>query len=153
MSNIVFIGSDHQGFALKQSLLLELQALDGWQVVDAGNTVLDPDDDFTTYAFAVAEQVQQNPHSRGVLICHSAVGMCIAANKVPGIRAGQGTSVAQVVEDRQHNDFQVLCLPSVLSVTEAVQLIQAFLNTESSGEERYARRVEQIAEYERQHTA
>ncbi len=144
----LFVGADHRGFALKQELLPWLQTLSGWKCIDSGNSVLDPDDDFTTFAFAVSEAVRDTPNSRGVLICHSAVGMCIAANKVQGVRAGQATSVEQIIEDRQHNDFQVLCLPSEITVDEAQKLILAFLQTEFSGKDRYARRIAQIAEYE-----
>lgn len=151
MPQTLFIGADHRGFALKQLLLNSSWLPDDWELVDCGNAQYDPDDDFTVYAFSVAERVAAKPGSRGVLICHSAVGMCIAANKVPGIRAGQGATVEQVREDRQHNDFQVLCLPSEITETHAQAMITAFLNTEFSGVERYARRVAQISEYEQQH--
>ena len=146
----LYVGADHRGFALKQSLLSWLQTLPDWTTTDSGNTVYDPDDDFTKYAFAVAEAVRDTPSSRGMLICHSAVGMCIAANKVQGVRAGQATSVEQVIEDRQHNNFQVLCLPSEITLDEAKELVLAFLQTEFSGKDRYARRIAQIAEYEAQ---
>ncbi len=148
MSRSLFIGADHRGFALKAELHEWLSLLSGWMVTDLGNTVLDPDDDFTQFAFAVAESVRDTAGSRGVLICHSAVGMCIAANKVVGIRAGQGISVEQVAEDRQHNDFQVLCLSSDQTVSEAQPLIQAFLQTEFNPTEEYSRRVAQISAYE-----
>ncbi len=145
---MLFIGADHRGFALKKALLEWFHTIPDWEVVDCGNTVLDPDDDFTRFAFSVGEKVKNVADSRGILICHSAVGMCIAANKVRGIRAGQATTVAQVVEDRQHNDFQVLCLSSEVNQEESQELILAFLQTEFSGVERYARRVAQISAYE-----
>ena len=92
MVQIVALGADHGGLSLKEDLIpwLEFQ---GNQVVDVGAYSLDPDDDYPDFAEAVARAVTSDRAERGILICGSGVGACIAANKVPGMRACLGHDI------------------------------------------------------------
>lgn len=144
----VYIGADHRGFALKEKLKLWLVE-QGHGVVDCGNTVLDPLDDFPDFSFAVAEKVAEDPKSLGVLICGSGGGVTIAANKVPGVRCVTAGRVEDVKHNRAHDDANVLAVAANFTdEKEAQKLITAFLETKFSGEEKYKRRIDKITDYE-----
>jgi ribose 5-phosphate isomerase B len=144
----VFIGADHRGFQLKQKIVPWLIA-EGYTVVDCGNSVFDPNDDFPDYAFAVSDRVIGDPGSLGIVICGSGGGVTMAANKVKGVRCGQAVNVDDVVHNRRHDDMNVLALGSDhLAETMVKEMIQAFLRTPFSGEERFIRRLKKIADRE-----
>jgi ribose 5-phosphate isomerase B len=143
---IIALGSDHAGFALKQQLLDRLAA-NGHTVIDFG-TSSDASTDYPDYAGAVARAVNSGRADRGLLVCSTGVGMSIAANKVPGIRAALAMNADEVRLTRAHNDANVLTMGArYLDVDAASELVEVFLATEFEGG-RHSRRVEKIAALE-----
>jgi ribose 5-phosphate isomerase B len=153
----VYLGADHAGFALKEKIKLYLQKKK-IHVKDLGAWKLQPSDDYPDYAFVVAELVAQT-HEKGILCCGSAEGVCIAANKVNGVRAVAVRDVTTAKLTRAHNDANVLCLPGgqmhdkvkglSLPWAKTKQIIDAWLKTPFSNELRHARRLGKIARFER----
>ncbi|MEE8318182.1 MAG: ribose 5-phosphate isomerase B [Dehalococcoidales bacterium] len=148
MTQLVALGTDHGGFPLKEELLPWMKG-QGYEVLDVGAHSFDPSDDYPDFAYAVAQAVASGKAPRGIIICGSGVGACIAANKVPGVRAGichDGYSAHQGVE---HDDMNVLCLGArIIGGALAVELVTAFLNARFSGEERHARRLRKVLDIE-----
>jgi ribose 5-phosphate isomerase B len=145
----VYLGSDHAGFELK-SHLLEHLAKAGHEVVDCGPEAYDPDDDYPPYCFRTAERVLADPGSLGVVIGGSGNGEQIAANKVPGVRAGLAWSVETAALTRQHNDAQVAGIGARMhSLGEAAEIAAAFVATPFSGDPRHQRRIDILDEYQR----
>lgn len=143
----VVIGADHAGFDLKQSLSQDLHDWDH-VVLDVGTHSCDPVD-YPDFAEAVAAAVNGGDVDRGVLICGSGVGASIAANKIPGIRAGLCHDVYSAHQGVEHDDINVLVLGAgVVGVQLARDLLQAFLNASFSGEERHLRRLQKVAALE-----
>ncbi len=143
----VYVGSDHGGFRMKQKLLAYLTQK--YTLVDVGAHQYDKDDDFTSYAFAVAEAVAGSQH-KGILICRNGQGVCIAANKVKGVRAVTAMSVRMARSTRHDDNANILCLPAeYLTLTQAKRIITTWLTTPFSGQSRYTRRLRKIARYER----
>lgn len=140
----VIIGSDHAGFDLKEALLAWLHAA-GHEVIDVG-TDTDASCDYPVFGAAVGRAVAAGVADRGVAVCGSGLGICMAANKIPGVRA----AVLRTVEDgemsRRHNDANVACFGGrVTTVTEAERSLSAFLETGFDGG-RHGRRVDLLAE-------
>ena len=128
----ISIGADHAGFLLKERLRQKLIA-DGHQVADRG-TDSERSCDYPDFAAAVARDVSGGLAERGVLVCGSGVGMSIAANKIPGVRAALGTSEDQVRIARAHNDANVRALGSrTVDAPEAVRLVDAFIQAGFEG--------------------
>jgi glucose-6-phosphate isomerase/transaldolase/glucose-6-phosphate isomerase len=145
----VAIGGDHGGYALKGELLPWLES-QGYRVMHLGAHALDPGDDYPDLARLVAAAVASGQASRGVLICGSGAGACIAANKVPGARAGLCHDTYSARQGVEHDDMNVLCLGGrVVGVELAKELVRAFLEARFSGEERHRRRLDKVAELER----
>ncbi len=143
----IAIGADHGGFCLKQKLCESL-AREGHQVRDEG-THSNDSCDYPDYAFAVASRVAAGEAERGILVCTTGVGMSIAANKVPGIRAALGTEPEEVRLTRAHNDSNILTLGAkFLDDAKAEKLVEIFLTTPFDGGERHCRRVSKIAAIE-----
>jgi len=144
----VFLGADHRGFLLKnmvRSWLMDRHV----DVVDCGANELMPEDDFVDIAHVVAEKVATTPESRGILLCGSGSGVSIVANKKSGIRAAVGWRTDQVSASRSDDDINVLALPAdYISEKETQDLINEFLNTEFTPEERFLRRIAKIKELE-----
>ncbi len=148
MTKQVFIGADHGGFTYKAALISQLTQA-GYTVVDCGATTLEPDDDYPIYAHAVAEAVVAHADSTGILLCRTGAGMCIAANKHPGIRAVCAQSVPQAVRAREHNHVNVLAIGADEMEQNLVwPVVEAFLTADPSQEERHIRRVQQITSLE-----
>lgn len=138
----VYIGSDHAGFGLKESLR-QYMTDSGYNVEDMGNLEQDKDDDYPDFALKVALKVRKQ--GKGVLICGSGQGMCISANKVKGIRAVLVRDAEEARMTRLHNDSNVICLSGLkLSLEDAKCVLDVWLNTEFSGDERHSRRIEKI---------
>ena len=140
----LFIASDHRGFADKQRLLKvlgESNAKDMYEIVDLGPSTLKPEDDFNDAAINVARSVRTNAGSRGILICGSAHGISIQANRFKGIRAICGYTPELVHLGRLHNDANVLCLSSDFMDDATIdRSVSMFLSAEFLPEERYIRR-------------
>jgi len=145
---LIGIAADHGGFRLKKQLSERLYAA-GHEVVDFGNRQLAPEDDYPDFVVPLARAVAHSELDRGVAICGSGVGACVAANKVPGVRAcliHDPFSAHQGVED---DDLNMICLGSlVVGDTLAWELVKTFLAARFSGAERHRRRLSKVAELE-----
>ena len=145
---VVFLGADHAGFALKQQIKPLLAEM-GFAVVDKGAKKFIPADDYPDYAYAVAKEIGKG-RGLGVLLCGSSHGVCIAANKVRGVRAASVTTVRDAELTREHNDANVLCLSGWgLPLTHARAIVRAFLTTPYSGATRHERRLKKITAFEK----
>lgn len=151
------IGADHAGFELKEKIKERLRNK-GYDVHDYGALVYEKDDDYPDYAKMVAEATAKGKDF-GVLICGSAEGICIAANKINGIRAVAVTDEQKAKLAREHNDANILCLPGGgmrkkidgvgIGAAKAVKLIERFVKTKFSGAKRHKRRLRKIAKMEK----
>lgn len=143
----LYLGADHAGFALKQELAKFL-AKQGYKVVDKGAHALQPQDDYPIPAYNVAKAVVAN-RGMGILVCGSAEGICIAANKVKGIRAIAAWTLKSAKLSRQHGDANILCLSGwELSPSHAKKIALTWLKTPFSEQERHERRINQIKQIE-----
>ncbi|MCD8533530.1 MAG: ribose 5-phosphate isomerase B [Verrucomicrobia bacterium] len=143
-SNKIAIGSDHAGFQLKESIKSHLSSK-GFEVIDAG-THNATSTDYPDFSNVVTRHIRNRDVSRGILVCNSGVGMSIAANKVPGIRAALVTNVQVAALCRQHNDANVLCLAQAFTDTQtALQIVDTFLTAEFEGD-RHHRRINKFAD-------
>ncbi|OGD09154.1 hypothetical protein A2397_01535 [Candidatus Amesbacteria bacterium RIFOXYB1_FULL_44_23] len=147
----MYIAADHRGFELKAKINEWLKGR-GYTFEDLGAYEYAQSDDFVDYAIDVAQRVAVNPeHNRGILICGGGSGMCIAANKVKGIRAGLGFVQDQVHASRKDDNINILALAADnTDEMLAVELVEKFLETEFVQSENYLRRVEKITRYERE---
>ncbi|MCO1599192.1 ribose-5-phosphate isomerase [Micromonospora sp. RHAY321] len=144
----VYLGSDHAGFELKVHLANHL-AKQGYDVVDVGPHSYDPDDDYPTFCLHAGDRVVADETALGVVIGGSGNGEQIAANKVAGVRAALAWSVETAQLARQHNDANVVAVGARQhTLDEATAIVEAFLSTPFSGNERHARRIAQVAAYE-----
>lgn len=144
----IFIGADHNGFELKAKLTDYLQR-GGYEVVDCGDAELHPDDDFPQFASKVVGEMTSDPSYdvRGVLICGSGQGMCMAANRFKGIRAALGYDQESVRSSRNDDDSNVLALPShALTFEKAVGITETWLMTPFAGAARFKRRIAEMDE-------
>jgi ribose 5-phosphate isomerase B len=140
----VYLGSDHAGFKLKNAVKRYLDSL-GVVYEDLGNTRYQEHDDYPIYAAKVARKVAKEK-THGILFCGSAEGMCIAANKIRGIRAVAVNNVRDAYYTRIHNDANILCLSGWNTKRPlAEKIIKTFLFTLFSNEERHKRRIKQIS--------
>ena len=147
----VYLGSDHAGFELKSHLVNHL-AKQGYEVVDVGPHAFDPEDDYPAFCLNTGAKVVADEGSLGIVIGGSGNGEQIAANKVPGVRSALAWKVEIAQLARQHNDSNVLAIGARQhTLDEASAMAEAFLTTSFSGDERHARRIGQLAEYERTH--
>jgi ribose 5-phosphate isomerase B len=138
----IAVGADHGGYQLKQEIAEYLIA-QGHQVQDYGIHSAEPAD-YPDVAALVARAVAAGEAERAILICGTGIGMSLAANKIPGIRAAVCTDCYMARMAREHNDAQILCLGGrVLGTGSALEIVQTFLNSEFSGG-RHARRVDKI---------
>jgi ribose 5-phosphate isomerase B len=144
----VVLGADHGGYSLKNELLSRLRGQ--YNTLDLGAHKYDPDDDYPDFAEAVAKAVASGKAERGILVCGSGVGACIAANKVPGVRACLCHDTYSAHQGVEHDDMNVLCLGArVIGVELAVELVIAFLNARFSKEERHHRRLKKVLAIEK----
>ena len=146
MNDSIIIASDHAGVEMKAAVVAELRRR-GLSVTDAGPAGADPVD-YPDYAAAVAAPVSSAACPRGILICGSGIGMCIAANKFPGVRAGVCLTEEMAALSRRHNDANILVLPGrLIGVDEALRIVRSWLETPFEGG-RHERRLKKIQEFE-----
>ncbi len=146
----IILGADHRGFELKEKIKEKLVS-HGYNFLDLGAYEYNPLDDYPDIAFKVAEETAKNKNNRGILFCGSGIGVCIAANKVKGVRAGLGEEIEIVKKAREDDDINVLCIPAdFVDENKAFALIEVFLNTPFKNQEKYIRRIQKIEEYENQ---
>jgi ribose 5-phosphate isomerase B len=143
----IAVGSDHAGYALK-TILADHLATFGHEILDLGTDTADVSVDYPLYGHAVAEAVAQGRAERGLCVCGTGIGIGIAANKVPGIRAAVVHDWTTAALARRHNDANVVCLGErTTGPAEAVDAVDAFFATEFEGG-RHQRRIDQIAGYD-----
>ncbi|OGD71633.1 hypothetical protein A3A84_03105 [Candidatus Collierbacteria bacterium RIFCSPLOWO2_01_FULL_50_23] len=137
----IILGADHGGFELKEEIkkwLLNSKH----EVADVGATKMEPEDDFVEYAALVAEEVAENGDARGILFCRNGYGMMIAANRFGGVRCGEAFDVEAVKKGRTDDDINCLSVPSdYIRDGDVKRMIEVFLSTAFSGEEKYKRRL------------
>ncbi len=144
----VYIGADHNGFQLGRELLEYLKNA-GYDVHDDGGVTLDPNDDFPVFAARVVKDVlsSDDTDARGILICGSGQGMCIAANRFKGIRALLGYDHESVRSARNDDNANILCLPAnIFKQDSANALVETFLTTPFAAAPRFVRRLREIDE-------
>ncbi len=145
----VVLGADHGGLALKGELVSRLA--DKYEISDVGAHSFDATDDYPDFAYAVALVVASGRAERGILVCGSGVGACVAANKVPGIRACLCHDTYSAHQGVEHDNMNMLCLGArVIGIELAFELVIAFLNAQFSGEERHRCRLEKVLSIEQQ---
>lgn len=155
----LYLGADHAGFALKEKLKkwLKTQKI---EYEDCGNSILDPNDDYPDFAAAVARKVAHHK-AQGVLICGNGAGMCIAANKIKGIRAVVVPTKAMALLARLHDNANIICLSGgeqkdviarkatpILTLPTAASFIKTWLATKPSQNARHLRRIAKIHQLE-----
>jgi ribose 5-phosphate isomerase B len=144
----VAIGADHGGYTLKSDMVRMLESL-GHDVIDKGAHSFDAEDDFPDFAAPVAEAVQTGDAERGIILCGSGVGACIAANKFLGVRAGLCHDTYSAHQGVEHDDMNVLCLGARIVGGElARELASAFVGANFTGEERHQRRLGKVLDME-----
>lgn len=145
---LVGLAADHGGFELKQALAKRL-GRSGHRVTDFGATRLEPGDDYPVYVAPLARAVAEGRVERGIAVCGSGVGACIAANKIRGVRAAlivDAFSAHQGVEDDHMN---LICLGGrVVGISLAWDLVRTFLEARPARDERFTRRLEEVARLE-----
>lgn len=144
----VYLGSDHAGFELKSHLVDHLTR-QGYDVVDVGAHVYDAEDDYPAFCLHTGARVVATPGSLGIVIGGSGNGEQIAANKVPGVRAALAWNLDTARLAREHNDANVVGVGARQhTLDEATAIVEAFLTTPYSGNDRHTRRIGQIGAYE-----
>jgi ribose 5-phosphate isomerase B len=146
---MLYIGSDHGGYELKEDLKAFLDNK-GVKYVDVGPKKLDPADDYPKFSAEVARKVAEKPEEhQGLLMCRSGQGVCIAANKIKGARAATAWNEKVAQASRQDDNANILCLPSdYISAETAESILGAWLNAKFTGEERHRRRLSEIESLE-----
>ncbi|MBC3193453.1 ribose-5-phosphate isomerase [Pseudonocardia sp. C8] len=145
----VYLGSDHAGFEVKGKLVEYLTGK-GVDAVDVGAPTYDALDDYPAWCIETARRVVGDPGSLGIVLGGSGNGEQIAANKVQGIRAALAWNEATATLAREHNDAQVIGVGARQhSFEEVTAIVDAFLATPFSGDERHQRRIDQMLDYER----
>lgn len=145
----VALGADHGGFSLKKELVTRLH--EKCEVLDLGAHTFDRGDDYPDFALAVAQAVASGQAQRGIVVCGSGVGACIAANKVKGVRACLCHDTYSAHQGVEHDDMNILCLGArVVGPELAGELVESFLKANFSGETRHRRRLEKVLAIERQ---
>ena len=144
---MIAIGCDHGGFELKEILADYLKG-EGYEVCDVG-TYTQESVDYPDIADALCNKITQGECEKGILVCGTGIGMSIVANKVKGIRCGHCHDVFSAKMTRLHNDANVLALGErVVGPGLMLEIVDAFLFTEFSGDERHSRRVQKIKDLE-----
>lgn len=143
----VAVGSDHAGFTSKENLVEYLRGL-GYQVLDVGTESADPVD-YPDYAEAVGMALLEDRADRGILLCGSGVGASVAANKIPGIRAGLCHDTYSAHQGVEHDNMNVLVMGSRVIGSELIrELVRNFLTARFTGEPRHERRLDKIRSLE-----
>ncbi len=147
----IMIGSDHHGIDTRMNLGRVVATL-GHEVIDCGPTPDNPQPiDYPDVAVPIAQAVSEGKVDRGILICGTGIGMSIAANKFPGVRAAPVVDVFSAELSRRHNDLNVLCLSGdMLAESTIKEVVKTWLETSFSGADRHRRRLERLSEIEKE---
>jgi ribose 5-phosphate isomerase B len=148
----IAIAADHGGFPLKAEIVELLQQV-GHEPIDLGAHAYIAGDDYPDYALLVGQAVQRQQAERGIVLCGSGVGACIAANKMNGIRAGVCHDTYSAHQGVEHDDMNVLCFGArIIGVEVAREIVLAFVNARFNTSERYQRRLSKVLKIEREET-
>ena len=149
ISNKIGICADHGGFELKEKIKSFLNS-NSFECVDFGASELNNADDFPDFVIPLAKAVASNEVFRGIAICGSGVGACVAANKVSGVRAALITDYFSAHQGVEDDDMNLICLGGrVTGYASAEELVLAFLKAKFIGKERHLRRLEKIKSIEK----
>lgn len=146
----IAIAADHGGFPLKAELVALLKQA-GYEPIDLGAHAYIPGDDYPDYARLVGQAVRSHEVERGVILCGSGVGACIAANKLHGVRAGLCHDTYSAHQGVEHDDMNVLCLGArIIGVEPAKEILLAFVSAQFNTGERYQRRLTKVLQMEKE---
>lgn len=144
----IVLGADHAGFDMKQDAVAFVRAL-GHEVLDVGARTGTQPDDYPDFAEALGMVIRNRQADRGILICGSGVGASVAANKIPGVRAGLCHDCYSAHQGVEHDDMNVLVMGSrIIGIELAHELVKSFLHANFTGEERHVRRLEKVKKIE-----
>jgi ribose 5-phosphate isomerase B len=148
----LLIASDHAGFSLKEEVRAFLTK-GGHEVLDLGAYTVDPQDDYPDFAERVGDAIRAGEAPRAVLICGSGVGVCVAANKIPGVRAGMCHDTYSAHQGVEHDDMNVIVLGArIVGTSLAYELVDTFLRAKFiANEERFMRRFKKVLAIEAKH--
>jgi len=142
------LAADHEGYELKEQILEALGKMP-LQICDYGALNLNPQDDYPDFVIPLAKAIQDQDIDRGIAICGSGIGACIAANKIHRVRAGIIQDLFSARQGVEDDDMNVICLGArLLTLPLALELIQCFLSAQFSGAPRHQRRLAKIAKLE-----
>lgn len=142
------IAADHGGFGLKEDLVNELRE-SGYEVIDFGNSVMKQDDDYPDYVIPLSRAVATGEVDRGIAVCGSGVGACVASNKVRGVRACLINDIFSAHQGVEDDNMNLICLGGrVTGFSLARELVKTFLEARFSGLERHVRRTGKVARLE-----
>jgi len=148
-SRPLFIASDHGGYQLKKRLMRFVENELNLKIEDLGPKEYVETDDYPDFVVPLAEKVAKE-NARGIVICRNGIGVCIATNKVKGIKAGIGYNISSAETMRADDNTNILCLAADhLSDDHAMAVVKKWLNTEFSNEPRHVRRLEKVEEIEK----
>ena len=140
----VAVGGDHAGFALKKLVAQKLLSA-SFEILDLGTTDPSRPSDYPDFAELVCAAVRDGRAERGILVCGSGVGVCVAANKFPGIRAGLCHDTYSAHQGVEHDDMNVLCIGArIIGEAIALEIAASFLGAKYTGEERHVRRLGKV---------
>ena len=144
----IHLGCDHAGFELKEKVAQHLKSK-GHEVIDHGAKTYDALDDYPVFCFLAAKGAAQDPNSLAIVMGGSGNGEQIAANKIKGVRAALAWSVETAKLAREHNNANVIGIGGRMhSESESLAIVDAFIDTKFSNDERHMRRINQLSEYE-----
>lgn len=142
------IASDHRGYILKEQIIDRL--VDKYDITDCGTTS-NESVDYPDYAFKLGNLVADKDVDFGIAICGSGIGISIACNKVKGVRCAKVDNLEEVIATRNDNDSNIIAFGEKMPLDKALELIEKFITTPASQEEKHKRRREKIKEYEEEH--
>lgn len=142
------IASDHRGYILKEQIIDRL--VDKYDITDCGTTS-NESVDYPDYAFKLGNLVADKDVDFGIAICGSGIGISIACNKVKGVRCAKADNLEEVIATRNDNDSNIIAFGEKMPLDKALELIEKFITTPASQEEKHKRRREKIKEYEEEH--
>ena len=136
--------SDHRGYELKKKILKEIK---GIEFIDYGSYTKDTVD-YPDYAFKLGKAINKKEVEYGIAICGSGIGMSIALNKVKGIRCARVASIKDVIATKIDNNSNAIAFSASLNFQKIKRMIEEFINTPFTADERHVRRINKISEYE-----
>ena len=140
----IAIAADHGGFSLKEDVTKWLKAL-GHEVMDLGAHQYDKEDDYPDFSRYVGQALQNEQVDRGIILCGSGIGACVAANKIKGVRASVCHDTYSARQGVEHDAVNVLCLGArIIGPALAEEVVKAFVNAHFQTEERFERRLEKV---------